>query len=92
MKPWIHPEEGRARIYWTLQIIGCVVAALVIPVLLLREPTQDHILIALIFTPIAIIGALLGVKTLRGSRRFMQQNLRKTVVRPKNEHCCNESH
>jgi hypothetical protein len=33
--------------------------------LLLQDPTQDHILIALVFTPIAILGVVLGLRALK---------------------------
>jgi hypothetical protein len=66
MKPWVHPAERRSRIYYLLQIAASAVAALLIPILLLQDPTQDHILIALVFTPIAILGVILGLKALKG--------------------------
>jgi hypothetical protein len=65
MKPWVHPAERRSRIYLIVQIVACAVAGLLIPVLLLQDPTQDHLLIALVVTPVAILGVVLGFKALK---------------------------
>lgn len=65
MKPWIHPQERRSRIYWWVQIVIGIVVIIVMPVLLLREPTQDHVLIAGGIVVIGLIGLFAAFKTLR---------------------------
>jgi hypothetical protein len=67
MKPWIHPQERRSRIYWSVQIAVCVVAMIVIPTLLLREPTVDHVLLAI---AAVVIGAVLLILCIRELRKL----------------------
>ncbi|WP_458111283.1 hypothetical protein M1D88_13130 [Arthrobacter sp. R1-13] len=65
MKPWIHPQERRSRIYWSIQIAVGVVAMIVILILLLREPTADHVMISVAVVLIGIIALILSVRELR---------------------------
>ncbi|WCI09177.1 hypothetical protein PJ267_04855 [Arthrobacter sp. OVS8] len=65
MKPWIHPQERRSRIYFSIQIAGAVIAMTVAPILLLREPTQDHVLIAAAIVVLGAVVVILGIKVLR---------------------------
>lgn len=65
MKPWIHPQERRSRIYWRAQIVIGVIAMIVILILLLREPTRDHVLIAAGIAVLGAIGIVLSVRVLR---------------------------
>jgi hypothetical protein len=65
MKPWIHPQDRRSRIYWRIQIAVCVIAMIVVPILLLREPTRDHVLIAAAIVVIGVIALILSIRELR---------------------------
>lgn len=65
MKPWIHPQERRSRIYWLVQIVLGIAVIIVVPVLVLREPTQEHVLIAGGIVVIGLIGLFAAFKTLR---------------------------
>jgi membrane protein YdbS with pleckstrin-like domain len=65
MKPWIHPQERRARIYWWIQIVIVVVVLIAAPVLLLREPTLDHVVIVAGIVVIGLISLFIGIKVLR---------------------------
>jgi multisubunit Na+/H+ antiporter MnhB subunit len=70
MKPWIHPQERRSRIYWWTQILIVVAAVTVILTLLLREPTRDHVLIAV---GVGILGVLVLVLSFRELRKLPNQ-------------------
>ncbi len=65
MKPWIHPQERRSRIYWWSQITAVVVLMVAGPIILLREPTSEHVLIAAAFVGIGAIVLFLAIKALR---------------------------
>lgn len=65
MKPWIHPQERRSRIYWLIQIAVCAVVMILIPTLLLRDPTVDHVVIALAVVLIGIVVVIIGLRELR---------------------------
>jgi membrane protein YdbS with pleckstrin-like domain len=65
MKPWSHPQERRSRIFWSIQIALGVIAMILAPILLLREPTRDHVLIAAAVVVLGAIGVVLGIKVLR---------------------------
>jgi hypothetical protein len=70
MKPWIHPQDRRSRIYWRIQIALGVVAIIVGPILLLREPTRDHVLIS---AAIVVIGATALVLSIRELRKLPEE-------------------
>jgi membrane protein YdbS with pleckstrin-like domain len=70
MKPWIHPQDRRSRIYWRIQIAVCVVAMIVMPILLLREPTRDHVTIA---AAIVVIGAITLILSIRELRKLPEE-------------------
>ncbi|MBT2523272.1 hypothetical protein [Arthrobacter sp. ISL-28] len=65
MKPWIHPQELRSRIYWSTGIVGVVSAMIGVPILLLREPTQDHVVISVAVVVLGIITLPLIIRELR---------------------------
>ena len=65
MKPWTHPQERRSRIYWWAQIVIGVIAMIVGPILLLREPTRDHVLIAAAIVVVGAIALFLSIRELR---------------------------
>lgn len=65
MKPWVHPQERRSRIYWSIQIAVGVVAMIGIPILLLREPTLDHIVLSVAVALIGIVALILSIRQLR---------------------------
>jgi hypothetical protein len=65
MKPWVHPQVRRSRIYWLVQIGVCVVAMILIPILLLREPTVDNVVVALAVVLIGIGAVILCVREFR---------------------------
>lgn len=65
MKPWIHPAEGRSRIYYLLQIIACAVVAVVTPIVVILEPTTEHVIIAAFVSVVGIVGVFLGFKALK---------------------------
>lgn len=65
MKPWIHPQEKRSRIYWSIQITVGVVAMIGIPILLLREPTVDHVMISVAVVLIGIVAMVFSIRELR---------------------------
>lgn len=65
MKPWVHPQEKRSRIYWSIQITAGVVAMIGIPILLLREPTVDHVMISVAVVLIGIVAVVFSIRELR---------------------------
>jgi membrane protein YdbS with pleckstrin-like domain len=65
MKPWIHPQERRSRIYWSVQIALGVIAMIAIPILLLQEPTGDHILISVAVVLIGVVALIFSIRELR---------------------------
>lgn len=65
MKPWVHPQERRSRIYWSIQMAVGVAAMIVVPVLLLREPTGDHVMISAAVVLIGIVALVFSVRELR---------------------------
>jgi membrane protein YdbS with pleckstrin-like domain len=65
MKPWVHPQERRSRIYWSIQIAVGVVAMIGIPILLLREPTVDHVVISVAVVIIGIVALIFSIRELR---------------------------
>jgi len=65
MKPWIHPQERRSRIYWWSQIVIVIVVLIVAPVLLLREPTTEHVLIAVAIAVFGLVVIFIDIKVLR---------------------------
>ena len=70
MRPWIHPQERRSRVYWSLQISVGVAAMIVIPVLLLLQPTADHVVLAM---ATLLIGALLLLLCIRELRKLRDE-------------------
>jgi membrane protein YdbS with pleckstrin-like domain len=68
MKPWVHPQERRTRIYWSIQIAVGVVAMIGIPILLLREPTADHVVISVAVVLIGIVALIFSIRELRKLR------------------------
>jgi hypothetical protein len=70
MKPWTHPQERRSRIYWWTQIVLGGIAMIAAPILLLREPTRDHVLIA---SAIVVIGAIALFSSIRVLRKLPEE-------------------
>lgn len=70
MKPWIHPQERRSRIYWTIQIAIVVVVMIGMPILLLQQPTADHIGISI---GIVVVGLVTLVISLRQLKKLPQE-------------------
>lgn len=66
MKPWVHPQERRSRIFFSVQIVVGVVAMIVVPILLLREPTTEHIVIAVAVVLIGIVALIFSIRALKG--------------------------
>lgn len=67
MRPWIHPQDRRTRIFLFVQIAGASIAAIAIPVMLvvLQEPTRDHIILSIVMPIIGITAVVLGIRALR---------------------------
>lgn len=65
MKPPVHPHERRSRIYWIIQLVVASLGAVAIPVMLLQEPTRDHVIMAIVMPIICIIGAILAIRVLK---------------------------
>lgn len=65
MKPWVHPQDRRSRIYYLAQIIAGTLAGIAIPVMLLQDPTRDHIIISIAAVVICIVGVFLLVRAYR---------------------------
>jgi uncharacterized membrane protein HdeD (DUF308 family) len=65
MKPWIHPQERRSRIFWWVQITIGVIALIVGPIFLLREPTRDHLIIAAALVLIGGSALFLSIRVMR---------------------------
>lgn len=67
MKPWVHPLERRTRIILGIQIVAGSVAAVAIPLMLvvLQEPTRDHIILSIAVPIICIVGVWLGIRALK---------------------------
>lgn len=65
MKPWIHPQERRSRIYWWIQIPVVMVVMILGPILLLREPTPEHVLISALIVAVGAAALVIAIKVLR---------------------------
>ncbi len=65
MKPWIHPQERRSRIYYSVLIVISIVASIAIPLMMLQDPTRDHVIISIVAPIIGIACVILGIKTLK---------------------------
>lgn len=50
-----------------VQIVAASIAAVVIPIMLvvLQEPTRDHVMLAIVIPIICVMGVMLGIKSLR---------------------------
>lgn len=67
MQPWIRPQQRRTRIYFFIQIVAASIAAVAIPIMLvvLQEPTRDHVILAIVMPIICVFGVMLGIKSFR---------------------------
>lgn len=65
-----HPHARRTRIRLLIQIPMGVIATIAIPIMLLvlDEPTRDHILISAIMVPLGIFGFIVGIRELKKLR------------------------
>lgn len=68
MNPWVHPQERRSRIYFSAQIFVPVIAMIVIPIILLQDPAQDHVLISAAVLVIGAVVIFLGIRVLKNLR------------------------
>lgn len=76
MKPWIHPQERRTRIFLAVQVVVTSLAAIGIPVLLLalQEPTRDHIILSIVMPIICIAGVFFSIIAFRKTpKKFASQ-------------------
>lgn len=73
MSPWIHPQERRSRIYWTIQIAVVAVVMVGMPILLLQQPTVDHILISIGIGVIGLVTLIISIRQLKKLPQEYQQ-------------------
>ncbi|MDN4609602.1 hypothetical protein [Arthrobacter burdickii] len=65
LKPWIHPQDRRSRIVIMIQIIMGSVVAIALPIMVLQDPTRDHVIIGTVVPIIAIIAVIFLIRAYR---------------------------
>ncbi len=67
MDPMNHPHARQTTIRLLIQIPLAAIAAVGIPIMLLvlQEPTRDHVLISVVMVPICIFSFIIGIRELK---------------------------
>lgn len=70
MDPMNHPQARRTRARLLIQIPMGAIATIAIPIMLLvvDEPTRDHVLISAFMVPLGIFGFIVGVREFKKIR------------------------